>query len=967
MKKYKILSILLVFIILFSSIAVVAEDVETRKSAYNAGYDRGQSDAERLDFMLSNNEIRALYTGTYKEEFLNGYIDGFTAGKSTYGEKLGASLGAVHGEKDFKDKKDSDWLKSFQDTFPSDEKIIDMYNLGVETDEYRARFILEFTVAYEEAYIKAFEDANLKPVSNAADIGKSDGTSIGTTIGSFFGKKDAEENKNLDFLRHLPSDDMIVSNYNLLKDTKEYREAFITYFKIAFRESYEKSYRESNIGIINDTAIKDGRNKGFIDGKKTGEYYKGLNQLKPYNMVKPSDTQILSDYKEYLLDKNLIYMNDFLKGYHEGFKEGYESVISNESVYQDGYTKGYNDGKTLATKSNTDKTFIPYDKVKLDRNQAITNNYEVLKDKDPDYIILFIDGYLVGYEKGYKETIKAGEVIETPATISSGFGASFGMIYGEMAGIRDYQDGKSPNWSKAMPRDSEITSMFDLRNLPSIERNNFIDQFTTNFKIGYEKAYYNAHFGTKKSSMDAGRADGIVFGTMVGSVFGSKDFYEGRDADYNRNMPSERDITQEYSLNRDSEEYIKGFINGFKNAYQDAYLKSFREGKNNSILLEDSSAYENGFATGSAKGNIQSSMDHMEKKPNDWKRSQPLSSTIIMEYNLMYQTPKYRDTFINGFWDGYSNGYTETYKALSQSNAINKTTSVTVPISGAQTLSLDGALAVEIDKGIYYKPVILTIDTLNDLYSISNRYISASNFYRLSIINPNGQFAKNKKIKISFEYYGDKDGGIYKLEGNKWHYLTSTIEGNAISAYVNPDTINQLGNIFAVLVDKETEIFHDIRGHWAKDEVTAYIRRGVINGYPDKTFKPNQNIARAEFLVLLSRLYEWYLPYDISNLVFFKDYKTFGYSEKYLSYGLAHGYIIGYPDKYFRPSNNISYKEVDIIMKRVLRDDTFTWTNYAQKMMYEKKVRSSSYDSMDNKITRAEFSYMLYKLNEWKY
>jgi len=54
-------------------------------------------------------------------------------------------------------------------------------------------------------------------------------------------------------------------------------------------------------------------------------------------------------------------------------------------------------------------------------------------------------------------------------------------------------------------------------------------------------------------------------------------------------------------------------------------------------------------------------------------------------------------------------------------------------------------------------------------------------------------------------------------------------------------------------------------------------------------------------------------------------------------------------------------------MKRVLNDFSFTWKTYAEQMMYDKKVRSSSYDSYDNNITRAEFSYMLYKLNEWKY
>lgn len=645
---------------------------------------------------------------------------------------------------------------------------------------------------------------------------------------------------------------------------------------------------------------------------------------------------------------------------------------TNDDVYNEGFFKGYGDGRILALKNNSENKFYTYEQItKPTISQVWSENAEYLKDKDYNLKNIYYNSYILGFRKGYEDFIgttwtSVGGNTNLPDN-SSNFGASFGMVYGEISGLRDYEDNKYPNWSRALPKDSEINLMFSLNTIPAIERTNFIKEFKSKFKEGYEKAYYNAHFGTKKNSMDGGRIDGEIFGAMVGTVFGSKDYYEGRNANYNRNMPSESKITLEYSLKRDNEDYVKGFINGFKNSYQEAYLKSFREGKNNSILLEDSSAYENGFANGEAKGKIQASMDHMEKKTNDWKRSQPLSSTLIIDYNLMYQTSKYRDGFINGFWDGYSNGYTDTFKTLSQNDAINKTTSVTVPISGALTKGLDGSFAVEIDKGIYYKPVILTIDTLSDSYRISNRYISASNFYRVSMTNPSGDFNSNKKIKISFEYYGDKDGGIYKLEGNKWYYLTSTIEGGAISAYINPSTLSNNGNVFAVLIDKETEIFHDIRGHWAKDEITAYIRRGVINGYPDKTFKPDKYITRAEFLILLSRLYEWYLPYDTSNNSFFKDYETFNkYNDKYISYSLSHEYIIGYPDRYFRPYNNITYKEVDIIMRRVLNNPSFKWTDYAQKMMYDKKTRSSSYDSYDNKITRAEFSYMLYILNQWK-
>lgn len=653
-------------------------------------------------------------------------------------------------------------------------------------------------------------------------------------------------------------------------------------------------------------------------------------------------------------------------------KEKLEDIL--EYIMQQGKREGDIGGKIKGKEDFTKGLTSEWNRPSYIDKDNILLRYPREISRTEEYENEFIKAYKGEFESSYKKSYDAAkkekedkEEEESGFVTISGLGASLGMIYGEMAGIKDFESGFFSNWSKAIPRESEMSRIFDLRKLPIRDRNTFIEQFTAKFQLGYESAYYNAHFGTEKNNKENGKKNGKTFGEMIGKSFAIKDYYENRDSDYNRNMPRESEIIQDYALKMDNEDYLEGFINGFKNAYQESYTNSFREAKNNITILESSEGYENGNAIGQAKGKIQANIDHMEKKTNEWIRSKPLSSSIINEYNLMYQSPKYIDSFINGFWEGYSNGYTSIYKELSQGGAISKTTSETIPIAGGILESLEGGLLVGIDKGIYYKPVILTIDSLNDSYVANNRYISASNFYRINIVNPQDVFKKDKKIKISFEYYGDKDGGIYILENGKWTYLTSVIEEGFITAYINPSTISANGNVFGVLVDTETTIFHDIRGHWAKDEITAYIRRDVINGFPDKTFKPNQNITRGEFLVLLSRLNEWYLPPDTSNVKFFKDHQTFRYTEKYISYGLSNKYIIGYPDQYFRPYNNITYKEVDIIMKKILNDFSFTWKTYAEQMMYDKKVRPSSYDSYDNNITRAEFSYMLYKLNEWKY
>lgn len=46
-------------------------------------------------------------------------------------------------------------------------------------------------------------------------------------------------------------------------------------------------------------------------------------------------------------------------------------------------------------------------------------------------------------------------------------------------------------------------------------------------------------------------------------------------------------------------------------------------------------------------------------------------------------------------------------------------------------------------------------------------------------------------------------------------------------------------------------VYPDLAGHWAQGEVEAAVQGGWVNGYPDGTFRPDGQVARAEFVKLL--------------------------------------------------------------------------------------------------------------------
>lgn len=619
--------------------------------------------------------------------------------------------------------------------------------------------------------------------------------------------------------------------------------------------------------------------------------------------------------------------------------------------YDIGYKAGFAEGKKYSHISN------PVEVQRALRNYKETDAYK----KFTGIVVEFEEGFINGYFDGL---YIPQEEIEAKTDYADVLGTTLGSIYG----ARDYQLGRVSNWRRALPSNKTLTDMYNLKK----ETSKYVYSFISNFRIKFEEAYVaafeKANLEPVKDTQSDGIADGEELGRLLGSIYGAKDYLEGLTINFNRHIPSDRNIILHYSLNNDYHEYKDGFMSGFKSSFELEYNKTYREANKNNILRDEEDAYENGQELGFKIGEMHATNDFMEKRPNNWKRLQKNSGEITVEYSLTLQSSNYRDGFISGFQDGYSEGYSSKYKSLALEIAMDSTIAEIIPISGGALTTYDGIFTVTIEKGTFYNPVNLTIDTIGNYKShIGDNYIKGSEVVRVSILNTSKDLDNEKPIELKFEYYGDADkSGIYKYVNGDWVYLNSFVEEGFIKTIIKPRSISSADAVYAVLINKSIPVFHDIRGHWAKDEINTLIRRSIINGYTDKTFKPDNKITRAEFLTLLSRVYNWKLPSNTNNITQFKDSARFGNYDKIISYGISAGYIKGYDDNTFKPHDTISYKEVEIIMGRAV-DKNFKWYNTSAKMLYEKKVRASSYDNINYNINRGEVSYMLYILNEGKY
>jgi len=105
----------------------------------------------------------------------------------------------------------------------------------------------------------------------------------------------------------------------------------------------------------------------------------------------------------------------------------------------------------------------------------------------------------------------------------------------------------------------------------------------------------------------------------------------------------------------------------------------------------------------------------------------------------------------------------------------------------------------------------------------------------------------------------------------------------------------------------------DISGHWAQVTIQSWMDKGLIKGYPDGTFKPDQHVTRAEFMTLANRAFGYTAVVPIT----YSDVKAGSWYAPEVAKAKAAGYISGYPDGTMKPENPITREEVATIVARI--------------------------------------------------
>lgn len=115
-----------------------------------------------------------------------------------------------------------------------------------------------------------------------------------------------------------------------------------------------------------------------------------------------------------------------------------------------------------------------------------------------------------------------------------------------------------------------------------------------------------------------------------------------------------------------------------------------------------------------------------------------------------------------------------------------------------------------------------------------------------------------------------------------------------------------------------TDPFPDIQG-WFHDSIVLCYLEGIVNGYPDGTFGPDNNVTRVQFIMMLYNMCGNPAVDKTAAVLSFTDSDRINsVYENAICWGVANDIVKGYPDGTFRGDENISRAQMATFAYRLL-------------------------------------------------
>ncbi|WP_239618880.1 MBG domain-containing protein [Cohnella mopanensis] len=172
--------------------------------------------------------------------------------------------------------------------------------------------------------------------------------------------------------------------------------------------------------------------------------------------------------------------------------------------------------------------------------------------------------------------------------------------------------------------------------------------------------------------------------------------------------------------------------------------------------------------------------------------------------------------------------------------------------------------------------------------------------------------------------------------------------------------------------------FADITGHWAELQIRQAVARKYVSGYSDGTFKPNGAVTRAEFVVMLMNALK--PNRSDTELNFTDQHEIQTWSRSAIAMAVQEGIVQGYPDGSFGPNESINRAEMTKIIANALKlptnlsstdfsdnSDIPQWAIGAVNVLHSNNIikgRAGNLFAPHEPLTRAEAVILIMRLTD---
>ncbi|MCM3489807.1 S-layer homology domain-containing protein [Alkalihalophilus marmarensis] len=125
--------------------------------------------------------------------------------------------------------------------------------------------------------------------------------------------------------------------------------------------------------------------------------------------------------------------------------------------------------------------------------------------------------------------------------------------------------------------------------------------------------------------------------------------------------------------------------------------------------------------------------------------------------------------------------------------------------------------------------------------------------------------------------------------------------------------------------------FSDINGHWAEEDIVALAEAGIVNGYVDGTFRPNNEITRSEFVKLVVDAFDLKSnDAGARDTYFYADtytmnnglHETYHWALPEISIATIRGLIHGTGPNTFSPNAPLTREQLAVIFDNLIYEAT---------------------------------------------